>query len=92
MQGAQKPTRRVWQVMDWAGNMLIYWLASVLVCAAIEGFMGSFSQDPFQTYTFVSVQIPFMSLVIYASQCIWNIGYHLMVLEDCNEASRELNQ
>ena len=76
--------------MDWAGSMIVYWLAAVLACAAIETMQGSFSPDPYQTYTFVALQLPFMGLVIYASQCISNIGYHLMVLEDCHDASNEL--
>ena len=76
--------------MDWAGNMIVYWLVSVLLCAAIESMSGAFSADPYQTYTFVALQLPFMGLVVYASQCISNIGYHLMVLEDCNAASDEL--
>ena len=86
------PTRRIWEVMDWAGSMIVYWLAVVLACAAFEGMCGSFEKDPYQTYTFVAVQLPFMGLVMYASQCIWNIGYHLLVLEDCTDASNELNQ
>ena len=92
MTGTAAPTRRVWEVMDWTGSMIIYWLACVLVCAAIEGMTGAFNIDPYQTYTFVAVQVPFMALVLYASQCIFNIGYHLSVLEDSTEASAELNQ
>ena len=84
------PTRRIWEVMDWAGSMLVYWLAAVLVAAAIESMTGAFSSDPYQTYTFFLVQLPFMGLVVYAAQCISNIGYHLMVLEDCTDASNEL--
>ena len=91
MPGTAPPTRRVWQVLDFTGNMIIYWLVCVLACAAFESCSGAFSVDPYQTYTFVAIQLPFMALVLYCSQCIWNIGYHLAVLEDCTEASAELN-
>ena len=74
------PTRRVYDVMDQAGQSIVYWLGLLLVVCAIEYSKGSFSVDPFQTYTFVILQAPLHALVIYASMCMMHIGYHLAIL------------
>ena len=74
------PTRRVWDVMDQAAQSLVYWLGLLLVVSAIEYSKGSFTVDPFQTYSFVILQAPLHALVVYASMCMMHIGYHLAIL------------
>ena len=76
--------------MDKFASTLIYWLSALLVIAFVEWKNGSFEVDAYQTYTFVVFQAPLHYLVVYASICMMHIGYHLAILEDCNDASNEL--
>ena len=91
MAGQAKAPRRLWHVMDQAGTYLVNWLATLLIVSILEWCLGSFTSDPFQTYSFVILQLPFHALVIYASTCMMNIGYHLIILEDRPDASKELS-
>ena len=44
----------------------------------------------FKTYFFVVAQMPLYSLVLFGCYAMMSIGYHLLVLEDCTEAEKEL--
>ena len=85
------PVRRVWDVIDKVSTNLTYWLTILIAASIFEWSSGAFKADPFQTYSFFLLQLPFQALVIYASTCMMSIGYHLVVLEDCDDASKELN-
>ena len=74
------PTRRIWDVIDKVSSNLVYWLFAMLAAGIFEWRSGAFKEDPFQTYSFVLLQLPFHALVVYASTCMMHIGYHLVVL------------
>ena len=80
MQANNLPTRRVWDVIDKASTNLVYWLVAMLGAGIAEWMSGAFAQDPFQTYSFVILQLPFQFLVVYAGTCMMHIGYHLAIL------------
>lgn len=67
---------------------LIGWLALLLLLSVVE--YSTVSSDFFHSYFFFVAQLPLYGLVLFGSYALCSIGYHLLVLEDCNDAHTEL--
>ena len=53
------PTRRVWDVMDKVQSNLVLYLFAMIAAGIYEWHTGAFKEDPFQTYSFFILQLPF---------------------------------
>ncbi len=80
--------RRLYQVMNNCSTALTSWLAALIVLSLFE--YSTISSDFFNTYFFVVAQLPLYGLVVFGCYALVSIGYHLVVLEDCNDAHKEL--
>ena len=76
--------------MGRATNALIVWLALLLVCSVFES--NAISTDFYNTHFFIVLQMPLYGLVLFGCYAMMSIGYHLLVLQDCNEAADELQK
>ena len=84
--------RRIYQVMGTFAKSLILWLTALLLLSVTELSNEEASKDFYNTYTFVVLQLPFHLLVLFGCKTLVSIGYHLMVLENCDEAHDELKK
>ncbi len=71
-----------------ASKALVAWLAALIVFCILE--YSYVSTDLFNTYFFVVAQLPLYGLVLFGAYAMCSIGYHLVVLEDCTAAHKEL--
>lgn len=80
--------RRLYQVLRDNTFRTIFWLVVLLTLSVVEG--EKISKDFWNTYFFIIAQLPLYFLVLFGSHAMISIGWHLMVLEDCNVAHDEL--
>ena len=66
----------------------MFWLATLIACSLLEH--KAIKTDFWNTYFFITLQMPLYALVMFGSYALCSIGWHLMVLEDCTDAHREL--
>lgn len=69
---------------------LVLWLAALLLLSVVE--CDAVSHDFYNSHFFVVLQMPLYALVMFGAYAMMSIGYHLLVLEDCNAASDELQK
>lgn len=67
---------------------LVLWLAALLACSVLE--QKTISEDFWHTNFFFTCQLPLWGLVLFGSYALMSVGWHLLVLEDCNAAHDEL--
>lgn len=82
--------RRLHQVMNRAALSLMLWLGALLYFSVAES--DKVSHDFYNSHFFVVLQMPLYALVMFGAYAMCSIGYHLLVLEDCNAASEELQK
>jgi len=67
---------------------LVLWLTVLIALSVFES--ERIKADFWHSYFFIVAQMPLQGLVLFGSYALCSIGYHLMVLEDCNDAHAEL--
>ena len=76
--------RRLYQVLRNNALALVAWLAALLILSVVDN--SSISEDFWHSWFFIVAQLPLYSLVLFGSYALCSLGYHLLVLEDCNAA------
>jgi len=67
---------------------LVLWITALIGLSLFES--ERIEKDFWHSYFFIVAQMPLQGLVLFGSYALCSIGYHLMVLEDCNDAHAEL--
>ena len=79
--------RRFYQVLSNSIYLLIAWLLALIVSISVEDNQKGLSQI---SYTWFLLTLPLYSIVMFGCYALINIGYHMIVIEDCVEAQDEV--
>ena len=80
--------RRLYQVLRNNMAALVLWLTILIALSLVES--AQIKADFWHSYFFIVAQMPLQGLVLFGSYALCSMGYHLMILEDCNDAHAEL--
>ena len=69
---------------------LVAWLLVLIVTLTIEGDTKDFKQEPTRSVTYFTLTFPLYLIVLFGCYSLISIGYHMIVLEDCEDAQNEV--
>ena len=73
--------RRFYEVLSKGMYTTIGWLLALIVAISLED--ANISQV---SYTWFLITLPLYCIVMFGCYALMNIGYHMIVIEDCEDA------
>ena len=84
MSGKRVPlSRRFYDMLAKTVYTLIFWLLALIVAISVE---ESHKGLNVRSYTWFLITLPLYCIVMFGCYALINIGYHMIVISDCEEA------